>query len=88
MLRQPAPLIAVAVLQICQIPLYGALGKASRISDKHVAACHIEQFGVGNAVQEIADLAHVAIGVESVFDPETEPKIKIHLDLTVCGLLH
>jgi len=78
MLRQSARFIAVAVLQICQTPPYGTLGKASRISDKHVAACHIEQFGVDNTVREIADLAHVPIGVESVFDPKTEPKIKIH----------
>ena len=77
MLRRSARLIAVAVLQICQIPPYGAFGKASRISDKHVAACHIEGFGVDNAVGEIAGLAHVPIGVESVFDPETEPTIKI-----------
>lgn len=77
MLRQPARFIAFAVLQISLIPPYGALGKASHISGKHVAACHIEQLGVDTAVGDIAHRAHVPSGVEEIFDHDTEPTIKI-----------
>lgn len=78
MSRQSACFVAsVAVIQIALIAPCGAWGKASGISDTRVAPCRIEDFGVDPAVQGIARISHVPIGVEAVFDLKTEPTIKI-----------
>lgn len=78
MSRQSACFVAsVAVIQIALIAPNGVFSKTSHLSGKHVAACNFEDFGVDPAVQEIARISHVPIGVEAVFDLKTEPTIKI-----------
>lgn len=65
------------MLPLCLGVPGGVSDSAVPVSETHVAACHIAEFGVYNALSEVASRAHVAIGVEAVGNYKTEPRINI-----------
>ncbi len=67
--------IGVTILQIWLAPCGRVSGDVSRLSNKRVAACRIEQFGAYNALRDVSQKAHVAIGVEAAIDYKTEPTV-------------
>jgi hypothetical protein len=65
-------LLAFAVVQTVSLSCNGATPQS--VSNKKIGGCHIEQGGAYNALAEIAQKAHLVVGVDAV-QPKEEPTI-------------